>query len=68
MSELNELAILLGKEDTKIEINGKILNNCELQFHNEPARHKILDIIGDVSLLGKPIKRETYLQKNQDIN
>ena len=28
MSELNELAILLGKEDTKIEINGKILNNC----------------------------------------
>ena len=63
MSELNELAHLLGKEDMEIKINGKILNNCELQFHNEPARHKILDVIGDISLLGKPIKGHIIAKK-----
>jgi UDP-3-O-[3-hydroxymyristoyl] N-acetylglucosamine deacetylase len=48
-------------------INGGKLNNCiliddekivntELRFPNEPARHKILDIIGDFYLLGRPIR------------
>ncbi len=32
------------------------LNNRELEFPNEPARHKLLDIIGDMALVGKPIK------------
>ena len=32
------------------------LNNRELVFPNEPARHKLLDIIGDMALVGKPIK------------
>ncbi|HHT29713.1 bifunctional UDP-3-O-[3-hydroxymyristoyl] N-acetylglucosamine deacetylase/3-hydroxyacyl-ACP dehydratase [Petrimonas mucosa] len=32
------------------------LNHRELAFPNEPARHKLLDIIGDMSLIGKPIK------------
>ncbi len=32
------------------------LNNRELAFPNEPARHKLLDIIGDMALVGKPIK------------
>ncbi|WP_352421363.1 bifunctional UDP-3-O-[3-hydroxymyristoyl] N-acetylglucosamine deacetylase/3-hydroxyacyl-ACP dehydratase [Proteiniphilum sp.] len=32
------------------------LNNRELMFPNEPARHKLLDIIGDMALVGKPIK------------
>jgi UDP-3-O-[3-hydroxymyristoyl] N-acetylglucosamine deacetylase/3-hydroxyacyl-[acyl-carrier-protein] dehydratase len=31
------------------------LNNRELAFPNEPARHKLLDIIGDMALVGKPI-------------
>ncbi len=33
-----------------------ILNNVELKFENEPARHKLLDIIGDLALVGKHIK------------
>jgi UDP-3-O-[3-hydroxymyristoyl] N-acetylglucosamine deacetylase/3-hydroxyacyl-[acyl-carrier-protein] dehydratase len=33
-----------------------ILNNLELHFENEPARHKLLDVVGDLSLLGKPLK------------
>jgi UDP-3-O-[3-hydroxymyristoyl] N-acetylglucosamine deacetylase / 3-hydroxyacyl-[acyl-carrier-protein] dehydratase len=55
--ELDSLAKLLGKEDLKIEIKGTgVLNNIELRFRNEPARHKLLDIVGDLALVGKFIK------------
>lgn len=55
--ELDELAKLLGKEDLDISIDGiGVLNSTKLKFENEPARHKLLDIIGDLALLGKPIK------------
>ncbi len=55
--ELDELAKLLGKEDLDIKIEGKgVLNSTKLKFENEPARHKLLDIIGDLALVGKPIK------------
>ncbi len=33
-----------------------ILNNIDLHFSNEPARHKLLDVIGDIALSGKKIK------------
>ena len=46
-----------------IKINGNILNNCELQFYNEPARHKLLDVIGDLALIGKPIKGHIIAKK-----
>lgn len=55
-SELDELAKLLGKEDLDIQIKGNTLNNIELKFLNEPARHKLLDVMGDLALVGKPIK------------
>ena len=32
------------------------LNNKPLVWPNEPARHKLLDLIGDLALIGKPIK------------
>lgn len=35
-----------------------ILNDTELRFKNEPARHKLLDMIGDLSLIGVPIKAQ----------
>ncbi len=55
--ELDHLAKLLGKEDLKIEIKGSgVLNNIQLHFRNEPARHKLLDIVGDLALVGKFIK------------
>jgi len=55
--ELNRLAKLLGKEDLKVEVNTLgVLNTIKLQHENEPARHKLLDIVGDLALLGKPIK------------
>ena len=40
---LRKLAKMLGKEELKINIQGNTLNNCELKYINEPARHKLLD-------------------------
>jgi UDP-3-O-[3-hydroxymyristoyl] N-acetylglucosamine deacetylase/3-hydroxyacyl-[acyl-carrier-protein] dehydratase len=37
-----------------------ILNNIELRFNNEPARHKLLDVIGDLALVGMPMKGHIY--------
>ena len=55
--ELSKLAKLLGKEDLKISVEGiGVLNSTKLQFENEPARHKLLDIVGDLALIGRPIK------------
>lgn len=48
---------LFNKPDVKILKEG-ILNNIKLQFQNEPARHKLLDIIGDLALTGMPIKAQ----------
>ncbi len=55
--ELDRLAKLLGKEHLEITIDGiGVLNSTKLQYENEPARHKLLDIVGDLALIGKPIK------------
>lgn len=55
--ELKKLAKLLGKENLEVNVEGiGVLNSTKLQFENEPARHKLLDIVGDFALIGKPIK------------
>ncbi|MFM1916296.1 MAG: hypothetical protein RLZZ531_1965 [Bacteroidota bacterium] len=55
--ELDRLAKLLGKDKLQISIDGiGVLNSTKLQYENEPARHKLLDIVGDLALVGKPIK------------
>lgn len=43
------------KEDVVLGENG-ILNNKQLRFKNEPSRHKLLDMIGDLALVGANIK------------
>ncbi len=53
--ELDNLAELFNKPKIRVKPNG-ILNNLDLVFENEAARHKLLDVIGDLSLLGMPIK------------
>ena len=52
---LDKLAKRMGKETVEVTKAG-ILNTVDLKFHNEPARHKLLDVIGDISLLGVPIR------------
>ena len=53
--EMERLAKAFGR--TKIEVKSEgYLNNLELRFPNEPARHKLLDVVGDLALIGYPIK------------
>lgn len=53
--QINHLKKIFHKED--VEIKGKgVLNNTTLHYFNEPARHKLLDIIGDLALVGVPLK------------
>lgn len=53
--ELDHLAAFFKKPKVLVK-EGGILNNVDLYFENEPARHKLLDVIGDLALVGKPIK------------
>ena len=53
--ELRHLATLFHREEIKVAPQG-ILNNIELRHQNEPARHKLLDMIGDLGLVGVPIR------------
>ncbi|RME94171.1 MAG: bifunctional UDP-3-O-[3-hydroxymyristoyl] N-acetylglucosamine deacetylase/3-hydroxyacyl-ACP dehydratase [Bacteroidetes bacterium] len=53
--QLDRLAAKLNRPKVAFDGSG-ILNNLQLHFQNEPARHKLLDVIGDTYLLGRPIK------------
>ncbi|MBK9450437.1 MAG: bifunctional UDP-3-O-[3-hydroxymyristoyl] N-acetylglucosamine deacetylase/3-hydroxyacyl-ACP dehydratase [Bacteroidetes bacterium] len=54
-SELERLAVLFDKPNIEVADEG-ILNNIDLRHRNEPARHKLLDLIGDLALIGAPLK------------
>ena len=53
--EMSRLAGIFKKDNIEVKSEG-YLNNLELRFPNEPARHKLLDVIGDLALIGYPIK------------
>jgi UDP-3-O-[3-hydroxymyristoyl] N-acetylglucosamine deacetylase/3-hydroxyacyl-[acyl-carrier-protein] dehydratase len=53
--DLDNLAKKMGKPGIKVDPEGGVLNTLKLHFQNEPARHKLLDVIGDLALIGKPI-------------
>ncbi|MBM3404020.1 MAG: bifunctional UDP-3-O-[3-hydroxymyristoyl] N-acetylglucosamine deacetylase/3-hydroxyacyl-ACP dehydratase [Bacteroidetes bacterium] len=57
--ELDRLARLFKKPSVEVRKEG-ILNNLELHFPNEPARHKLLDVVGDLALLGMSLKAHVY--------
>lgn len=53
--EMDRLAKVFRKDTIEVKSEG-YLNNLELRFPNEPARHKLLDVVGDLALIGYPIK------------
>jgi UDP-3-O-[3-hydroxymyristoyl] N-acetylglucosamine deacetylase/3-hydroxyacyl-[acyl-carrier-protein] dehydratase len=53
--EMARLAKVFKREKIEVKSEG-YLNNLELRFPNEPARHKLLDVVGDLALTGYPIK------------
>jgi len=54
--QLTGLMNKLGIDESVVLGQNGILNNTQLRFTNEPARHKLLDLIGDMALIGAPIK------------
>ncbi len=59
---LTALAKLLDKPSVAVDKEG-ILNTTSLRFKNEPARHKLLDVIGDLTLIGQRIKGKIIAKK-----
>ncbi len=60
--ELDHLADLFNRPHISVLPEG-ILNNTQLTFQNEPARHKLLDVIGDLSLIGTRINGKVIARK-----
>ncbi len=60
--EIDRLAKLFNRSSVEVKPEG-ILNNLDLYFPNEPARHKLLDVIGDLALVGKRIKGRVIATK-----
>jgi len=60
--ELDELARKMGKQSVRVDSEG-VLNTVKLHFQNEPARHKLMDVIGDLALIGKPIRGKIVATK-----
>ena len=60
--ETKKLGQLFGKDKVEVQKQG-ILNNLDLRFDNEPARHKLVDVLGDLALLGMPIKGHLKVKK-----
>lgn len=54
-STLDHISDLMGVEHKKVTELGYI-NNRPLEFENEPARHKLLDVLGDIALIGRPMQ------------
>jgi len=54
--EHERLVKFFNKPDISVVEDLGILNNLELRFKNEPARHKLLDLIGDMTLVGARMK------------
>ncbi len=57
--EQDSLSKVFGRNDMKVTTDGT-LNNIELTHQNEAARHKLLDVVGDLSLVGRPIKAQVF--------
>lgn len=53
--KLDHISDLMGVEHKQVNELG-FINNRPLEFENEPARHKLLDVLGDTALIGRPLK------------
>ncbi len=53
--KINSLCDLIGMPHRKLDKLGYI-NEDPLKWENEPARHKLLDVVGDLALIGRPLK------------
>jgi UDP-3-O-[3-hydroxymyristoyl] N-acetylglucosamine deacetylase/3-hydroxyacyl-[acyl-carrier-protein] dehydratase len=61
-STLDKLKTAFGRDDVQVTQRGT-LNNINLRFSNEAARHKLLDVVGDLALVGRPLKARIIATK-----
>ncbi len=60
--DLDALAAKLDRPSVKLDKEG-VLNTTTLHFKNEPSRHKLLDVMGDLALIGRPIRGKITVKK-----
>ncbi|MBI5216657.1 MAG: bifunctional UDP-3-O-[3-hydroxymyristoyl] N-acetylglucosamine deacetylase/3-hydroxyacyl-ACP dehydratase [Ignavibacteriae bacterium] len=56
--DIDRITKKLGISDAIVMDKGGTLNNKQLHYKNEPARHKLLDLMGDLALIGAPLKAQ----------
>ena len=61
-STMKKLKKAFNKDKIKVKSNG-ILDNLTLHYPNEAARHKLLDVIGDLALIGTKIRGKVIARK-----
>jgi UDP-3-O-[3-hydroxymyristoyl] N-acetylglucosamine deacetylase/3-hydroxyacyl-[acyl-carrier-protein] dehydratase len=61
-STLDKLKKAFNRDDVQVTQRGT-LNNIDLRFSNEAARHKLLDVVGDLALVGRPLKARIIATK-----
>jgi UDP-3-O-[3-hydroxymyristoyl] N-acetylglucosamine deacetylase/3-hydroxyacyl-[acyl-carrier-protein] dehydratase len=61
-SNMDILKKAFNKDSISVKANG-ILDNLDLHFTNEAARHKLLDVIGDLALIGMKIRGKVIAEK-----
>lgn len=59
---MENLKIAFGKDEITVKPNG-ILDNLTLHYPNEAARHKLLDVVGDLALIGTRIQGKVIANK-----
>lgn len=62
-AEITSLCKRFNLDESQVQLSAGILNGNKLHFSNELARHKVLDMIGDLTLLGRPIKGQIIARK-----
>lgn len=62
-TSLDKLSEFFNQDKLDIIPEQGILNNLELNFVNEPARHKLLDLVGDLALIGYPLKGRIFARR-----
>ena len=61
--QLKRLAKTFNKDVNNFKVHDGVLNTTDIYFPNEPARHKLLDFVGDISLVGCPINARFKIYK-----
>lgn len=61
--QLKRLAKTFNKDVSHFKVHDGVLNTTDIYFPNEPARHKLLDFVGDIRLVGMPLNAKFRIYK-----